>query len=186
MLFAGPDGPRDPGTYAIGKFSALLRISIPDGWSTFGDFALIAPGGPDAGYLAFWKVDDVNLDACRWQGTAGIGPSAQDLVGALAGQASTATDGSVVVLAVDGHDAQEVMFSVDPELDFASCTDGTVSPWFEADGDSRFYTAPGEREMLRIVDLGVDAALINYRVPSDVSAATAGDVEAMLASIRVG
>ena len=44
--------------------------------------------------------------------------------------------------------------------DWATYSNG-ASAWFEADGDSRFYAAPGETETVWIVDLDGRRALLN-------------------------
>ena len=61
-----------------------------------------------------------------------------------------------------------------------------VSPWFEADGDSRFYAAPGETETVWIVDLDGHRAVLNAGSVVEVAPATRAQLDEMLASIRIG
>ncbi len=185
LLFAGGDGTREAGAYVIDKFGVPIRVTLPAGWSTFGDFAVVSPAGPAAGYLAFWAVDDVNLDACHWNGRADIGPSADALVAGLVSQGGMeATEPTAIE--IDGHAGQELVFSVPADLDVSMCEQGTISPWFEGDGDSRFYAAPGEREVVRVIDLNGGRALINHNVPDDISPEVSQQIQSMVTSIEIG
>ena len=86
---------------------------------------------------------------------------------------------------VDGRAGQAVTLSP-ADVDPATCDEGTVSPWFEADGDSRFYAAPGETETVWIVDLDGRRAVLNAGSVVEVPPATRAQLDEMLASIRIG
>ena len=66
------------------------------------------------------------------------------------------------------------------------CEQGTISPWFEGDGDSRFYAAPGEREVVQVIDLNGRRALINHNVPDDISPEVSQQIQSMVTSIEIG
>ena len=141
------------------KFGTPLHVTVPAGWTTFGDFVLMSPEGFEAGYLGFWDVDDVNLDACHWNGRANVGPSVDELVAGLVGQLGMDVTAPTAI-EVDGRAGQALTMSP-ADVDPATCDEGPVSPWFEADGDSRFYAAPGETETVWIVDLDGRRAVLN-------------------------
>jgi hypothetical protein len=180
----GQTGALAAGTYLVDKFGTPLHVTVPAGWTTFGDFALMSPEGFEAGYLGFWDVDDVNLDACHWNGRANVGPSVDELVAGLVGQLGMDVTAPTAI-EVDGRAGQAVTLSP-ADVDPATCDEGTVSPWFEADGDSRFYAAPGETETVWIVDLDGHRAVLNAGSVVDVAPATRAQLDDMLASIRIG
>ena len=177
-------GPLAAGTYLVDKFGTPLHVTVPAGWTTFGDFVLMSPEGFEAGYLGFWDVDDVNLDACHWNGRANVGPSVDELVAGLVGQLGMDVTAPTAI-EVDGRAGQAVTLSP-ADVDPATCDEGTVSPWFEADGDSRFYAAPGETETVWIVDLDGHRAVLNAGSVVEVTPATRAQLDEMLASIRIG
>jgi hypothetical protein len=178
------EGTLDAGTYQVDKFGTPLQVTVPAGWSTFGDFALLSPEGFEAGYLGFWDVDDVNLDACHWHGRANVGPSVDDLVAGLVSQhGMDVTEPTAIEL--DGRPGQAVTLSP-ADVDPATCDEGVVSPWFEPDGDSRHYAAPAETEVLWIVDLDGHRAVINTGSVAEMTPATRAQLDEMLASIRIG
>ena len=179
-----PEGPLDAGTYLVDKFDTPLHVTVPAGWSTFGDFAVLAPEGFEAGYLGFWDVDDVNLDACHWNGRANVGPSVDELVAGLVGQLGVDVTGPVPI-DVDGRAGQALTLSP-ADVDPVTCDAGVVSPWFEADGDSRFYAAPGESEIVWILDLDGRRALVNVGSVVEMTPVTRAQLDEMLASIRIG
>ncbi len=176
--------PLAAGTYLVDKFGTPLHVTVPAGWTTFGDFVLMSPEGFEAGYLGFWDVDDVNLDACHWNGRANVGPSVDELVAGLVGQLGMDVTAPTAI-EVDGRAGQAVTLSP-ADVDPATCDEGTVSPWFEADGDSRFYAAPGETETVWIVDVDGRRAVLNAGSVVDVTPATRAQLDEMLASIRIG
>ena len=163
---SGPPAPRlfdkeDPveaGTYVVDKFGEPMHVTVPAGWSTFGDFALLSPEGFELGYLSFWDVDDVNLDACHWNGRAKVGSSVDDLVAGLVGQLGMDVS-EPTAIEVDGRAGQSLTLSP-ADVDPATCDEGTISPWFEADGDSRFYASPAETETVWVLDVDGHRAVI--------------------------
>jgi hypothetical protein len=172
------------GTYLVDKFDTPLRITVPAGWSTFGDFAVLSPQGFEAGYLGFWDVVDVNVDACNWHGRANVGVSVDALVAGLVGQLGMDVTGPTAI-DVDGRTGQALTLSP-ADVDPATCDEGLVSPWFEADGDSRFYAGPDETETVWIVDLAGRRALINAGSVVNMTPDIRAQLDEMLTSIRVG
>jgi hypothetical protein len=177
-------GPLDAGIYLVEKFGTPLHITVPAVWSTFGDFALLSPEGFEAGYLGFWEFDDVKLDACHWQGRANVGPSVDELVAGLRSQLGMHVSGPTAI-ELDSRPGQALTLSP-ADVDPATCDGGVVSPWFEADGDSRFYAAPGETETVWIVDLHGRRALLNAGSVAEMAPATRMQLDKILASIRLG
>ena len=144
----------------------------------------VVAGGTQAGYLAFWDVDDVNLDACHWNGRAHVGPSVDELVAGLVGQLGMDVTAPTAI-EVDGRAGQALTISP-ADVDPATCDEGLVSPWFEADGDSRFYAAPGETETVWVVDLDGRRAVLSTGSVVEMAPATRSQLNEMLASIRIG
>jgi hypothetical protein len=177
-------GPLEAGTYLVDKFGTPLHVTVPAGWSTIGDFAVLSPDGFESGYLGFWAVDDVNLDACHWRGRANVGPSVDDLVAGLVGQLGMDVT-EPTAIEVDSRPGQALTLSP-ADVDPATCDEGIVSPWFEADGDSRFYRTPTELETVWVVDLDGHRALVSAGSVVDMTPATRSQLDEMLASIRIG
>jgi hypothetical protein len=175
----------DTGTYLVDKFGTPLHVTVPaTGWSTFADYALTSPEGFEVGYIGFWEVDDVTLDACHRNERANIGPSVDELVTALVAQGGMDVT-EPAPIDVDGRAGQSVTLSP-ADVDPATCDDGVVSPWFESDGDARFYVQPSETETLWIIDIDGRRAVINVGSVIQMTPATRAQLDEMLASIRIG
>jgi hypothetical protein len=168
----------------VDKFGTPLRVTVPAGWSTFGDFALTSPDGFEVGYIGFWDVDDVPLDACHRNARANIGPSVGALVSALVAQRGMDVD-EPAPTEVDGRVGQSLTLSP-ADIDPATCDDGVVSAWVETDGSARFYNGPSETETLRIIDIDGRRAVINVGSLVPMTPAVRDQLDEMLASIRIG
>jgi Rieske Fe-S protein len=139
--------------------------------------------GAQAVLVTGWDVDDVNLDACQWHGRANVGRSVGELVSGLVGQLGMDVTAPASI-DVDDHAGQALTLSP-ADVDSTTCDEGIVSPWFEADGDTRFYTAPGETETVWIVDLDGHRALLAAGSVVEMTPATRTQLDEMLASIRI-
>jgi hypothetical protein len=172
-----------PGTYVVDRLAVPMAITVPPGWTTFADVALL---GPDGSYLAFWNVLDVYLDACRWKlGEAGIGPTVADLVAGLVAQEGTDTAEPHSV-EVDGFTGTELGLSSPPSLDFAACDDGEFNLWTQPNGPERGHIVPGEAETLWILDLDGSRGVITFGSFGPITAAASEQIADMLASLNIG
>jgi hypothetical protein len=172
-----------PGTSVVDRLDLPIAITVPPGWTTFADVALL---GPDGSYLAFWNILDVYQDACRWTiGGAGIGPTVADLVAGLIAQVGTETTEPRPV-EVDGFTGTELGLSASPDLDFAVCDEGEFNVWTQPNGPERGYLVPGESETLWILDLDGSRGVINFGSFGPMSPAAAAQIADMLASLDIG
>jgi hypothetical protein len=171
-----------PGSYVVDRLAVPIGLTVPAGWSTFGDFALL---GPDGSYVAFWNVADVFRDACHWTGgIAGIGPEVEDLVAGLVDQSGSDTT-EPRPLDVDGFTGSELVLSA-PAVDFTTCDGGDFKVWVESDGGERFYDRPGETETLWILDLAGTRGVINFGSFGPMSAAAKAQIEEIVGSLDIG
>jgi hypothetical protein len=172
-----------PGNYVVDRLAVPIAITVPPGWMTFADIALL---GPDGSYLAFWNILDVYLDACRWKlGQAGIGPTVADLVAGLVAQVGTET-AEPRSIEVDGYTGTELGLSSWPSLDFAACDDGEFNLWTQPDGPERGHIVPGETETLWILDLDGSRGVINFGSFGPMTPAAGAQIADMLASLDIG
>lgn len=121
-----------PGSYTIRSERALVRVTVPDGWSSANDGASICK--PDvestctAGGLVAIGVHDVTrvaTDVCSWdrnvphQHFEPVGPMVEDLTTALVKQVGTRVSGPADVV-VGGYPARKLMITLPQDV----CTRG--------------------------------------------------------------
>jgi hypothetical protein len=138
------EGPLAPGTYYADESRvnnvARLTFTVPAGWSAG---APLPPQGSlnlhppllhkdqiAAGrlWLETWIVDATYVDVCQWRGTdTPVGPTASDLVAALAAQ--TGRDASAPSdVTLGGFPAKRIE-TVTPGADVAFCNGGLFNYW---------------------------------------------------------
>jgi hypothetical protein len=183
----------DPGTYVLDYFPVDLAFDIPDGdppgWhvgmSTPDAAVVLWYTAPDFTYLyAFWNVDNVFVDPC--DAPAGelepaIGPSVDDLVGALTNLPEFQVTVPVDVTVGDFQGKEIELTALDP----GHCPDVIAFSW----GDGFTDVPVGATLRLQILDVdGVrivmtDGPWINEPVKRD--AAAEAELQQILDSIRI-
>jgi hypothetical protein len=153
----------------------VVRVSVPDGWSSAGGW-ILNRGGRFATSVAvqFWNVDQVYRHPCQWSGTLyQPGPTVNDLAAALVGRPlRNATQPRDVKL--DGYAGTYLEWSVPSDADFTKCdADGGTSyfeSWIGPPGSDRYQQAPGQVDRLWILDVrGARVVIDAFSLPSSPS-----------------
>jgi len=100
--------------------SAQLRLSVPDSWSTFQDWAVIKEAGTG---VAFGSVSNIYTDRCQWGGALldpRVGPSVDDLAIAVAESWGSDATAPIDVM-LDGFAGKQMVLTVPTDVDFADC-----------------------------------------------------------------
>lgn len=176
------NGPITAGTYRLKlagaptvldpSFPALL-ITVPDGWSGIGGWALHRNSQVA---VQFWNVDQVYGHPCKWTGTLSRpGPTVDDLVKGLADRPLRhATKPTDVNLA--GYQGKYLEWSVPSDADFSKCDADGGTHYFESgtahggQGD-RYHQGPGQVDRLWILDVnGARVVIDAFSMPSATDA----------------
>lgn len=176
------------GDYVIGEpFPVRIRITVPDGWQSFGltdGLASLCNNDcelPDRAGLAFWVVTNTFTDPCDIGGMADppIGPSVDDLVEALVSlprhEATAPT-----TEAIGGRAATYLELTANAEL--GDCTLDGFRAW-RADGEVR-ESPPGDRDRLWILEVDGTRLMVDIALPPGADPQDAAELEAMVESIR--
>lgn len=123
--------------------SAQLRLSVPDSWSTFQDWAVIKEAGTG---VAFGSVGNIYTDRCHWSGALldpRVGPSVDDL--AIAVAESWGSDASAPMeVMLDGFAGKQMVLTVPTDVDFADCFLGRFQWGVNDESGERYYQGPGQ------------------------------------------
>lgn len=176
------------GDYVIGgPFPVGLRITVPDGWQSFGvtdGLASLCNNAcelPDRAGLAFWVVTNTFTDACDIGGLADppIGPSVDDLVDALASlprhEATAPT-----TEAIGGRAVTYLELTADADL--GDCGLDGFRAW-TAGAEVR-ESPPGDRDRLWILEVDGTRLMVDIALPPSADPQDVADLEAMVESIR--
>ena len=196
-IAALPPGALEPGTYLLSDVGRPVRtlvpytITVPAGWSARAEDRQLTKNGDTPTEISFtpWIVTHVYADACDSAGKLGaIGPTVDDFVAALEGQANSDTT-TPVDLEVDGHPARFIRISVPDGLDTSTCRhpDLLIQIWADAAENDYFAIPLGPPEPLTgayVVDVnGKPVVFITEYLPT-TPRADIDELEAMIASIR--
>jgi hypothetical protein len=172
---AMPSGSQDlkAGTYAFdyplldapGKPFPNAVITVPDGWTISGGFAL----SNGIHTLTIWDVVDVYTNGCHWSGPViHPGPTAADLAAVLASRPLRNATAPVPV-SLGGYQGQYLEWSVPVDAIFSACDGGLFKSWYDSGGDpngDRYQQAPGQVDRLWILDVEGHRLLIDaWSVP---------------------
>jgi len=187
-----------PGTYlwsAGASSPADITFTIPAGWMSRYGIAHKDRGGPGEIAVGNWIIANVYTDPCHWQGALldpPVGPTVDDLATALVGQnLRNATAPTSATLG--GYRAKRVELSIPADLDRAACDQGVIRTW-EAPGedtaldnnDQNLGMHPGQLNVTYIVNVnGARLVIDTWHMPG-TSAADLAELDAILASMRIG
>lgn len=155
-------GELTPGTYLVTSLAVPFEITVGEGWTSLGGWALIdgIPGRAGS-FLTFLAPSFVPADACTWRGTLGeADTSVEGFVDALTSQASTATTSPLPITAGTFR-GLEFSLHVENDVLLNGCTDTRMcihSKWWSY--CTRWYSEPSEREVYRVIDLDGTRAVI--------------------------
>lgn len=181
-----------PGTYRVPSSAGSvedLMVTVPEGWSVqYGQIFLKYPDTPAELGFAAAKVDSIYADACA--GSEGalveVGPTVDDLVGALLEQAGPVASGPVDAT-IGGHPASRVDLAVPDDLDLASCNlEGIgLQIWYSQPADKYFVLLLGGTASVYVVDIDGQRQVFLTQAPSGTSAADLAELETILGSIVI-
>jgi hypothetical protein len=184
-------GPLEPGTYVVSTLdpgfdaSHRITITVPDGYESFGGFAVLTAEGTQTGVSA-WVVGNVYDDPCHRGATPldpTVVPPVGRLVAALANQrgvdVSTPTD-----TRVDGYAGMYLERTVPTGTKLTDCDGNEFRPWLGTDGGPR-YILPGQIDLLWIVDVDGVPLVIDAAIRSPRWAHVRAELLQVVESIRI-
>jgi hypothetical protein len=176
---AMPSGTQElkAGTYAVavpqldapGKPFPNVVITVPDGWQSYGGFA-VQRFDATPRYLAVsvWDVVDVYANGCHWLGPKiHPGPTVDDLAAVLAARPLRNATAPLSV-SLGGYHGKYLEWSVPVDIrfdaasqSFSDCdqgnenglTRGYFKTWIATDGGDRYQQGPGQVDRLWILDI---------------------------------
>ena len=180
---AGIDG---PGTYRLVGAEVNGTITVPAGWENIEGWGVAKGEGDAFMAVVIWPNDEevaqVYADPCDWSSNfvdPPVGPTVEELANALAAQPQRG-DAVPTDVTIDGYDGKLVEMSVPFDIDFADCDEGKFSSWA-----GRFHQGPGQVDVVHILDVdGERAVLIAHHMPG-VSAAGLAEQQAVVGSINL-
>ena len=181
-----------PGTYTIDP-NFGMTIDVPAGWATCcmgvitkNDFAGILYG--DISNVV------VYADSCHWKSGGQSQPQgATAFAAAFAAQVPRNASAPKAVT-VGGMPSVHVRVTVPAEQDmdangnFVGCDQGQFISWGSASDplDGRYHQAPGQIDDLYLLDIDGRTYVFDVISGPDISASDKADLEAMLASLKIG
>lgn len=146
-----------------------LTLLMPDGWSTYGNFAVLknSSNPPNGMGVGFWSVINIYTDRCQWNGALlnpPVGPTVDDLATALAEHWGSDATAPIDVM-LDGFAGKEMVLTVPTDVDFSDCDSGQFRAWTTIVGE-RYYQGPGQSDQLWILDVdGVRLVIVAAYFP---------------------
>jgi hypothetical protein len=178
-------GRLSPGPYLITDIGPLeITIRVPNGWESNVVPAMVWSTENEKATVAYMTTTDLFADPCDpEQGLAGVGPTAADLVAALA---------TVPGLAVDSQSDVTIAGYPGTRLDFIAtdppCEEGVEALLLRSEPGSVDRPHPGGDTVLSsIVVLDVEGTrlVISARVPTEANAGRSAEVEQIIGSTIV-
>ncbi|MGP1673796.1 MAG: hypothetical protein ACTS8Z_01105 [Candidatus Limnocylindrales bacterium] len=189
---AAGSGPLAPGTYIVDDpFPVRVTMTVGQGWRVWAgvnrDGAAIYKGSPDPpdGYgIVVTVIDNVYADACdtsKGLRQPPLGPTADDLAAALAGQAQTVAS-AITDVTIDGFGGKYLEYGV-PTL-VQPCNDDSLHRWPTTAGDRQALQT--ESDMVWILDVdGVRVVIDAFSFPG-ATAADLVELRAIVESLEIG
>jgi hypothetical protein len=188
-------GDLEPGTYVMeaGALSPVhTTLTLPPDWEVMpgGIFFKGATGAGDApdAALAFWTVENVYGDVCRWLSStpaSPTGPTVDDLVTALGQQegrdASAPTD-----VTVGGYRGKKIDLVLH-EFDFGTCDQGQPASWRSEGGTGShggYIYRGGQRNSVYVIDVDGERVVVDTMYLPGTSDADVAELEQIVASVR--
>jgi hypothetical protein len=181
-----PGGSLAPGTYVMtGVEPFQITFTVPSGWEKLAVPSMVWSREDDKSTVSFGTIDDLVLDPCDpSQGYVGIGPTADDLVTALA---------DVPGLAVNSSEETSISGFAGTLLDIewseAGCpADVEAMLWVDQPGD--FVSPhPGGSDNLfdrmYILDVNGERLVINTAAHANATDVRVADIQSILDSTQI-
>jgi len=182
--------PLEAGTYRMdlsarggADIFPTFLITVPEGWTSSGGWALSRTTGGDAVAVTFWDVSEVYGHPCQWSGTQlQPGEGVDDLVAALL-EVPMRNPTVPVEVEVGGHSGMYLEWSVPSDLafdeqeNFPDC-DGDGAGHYDFRSwtgkgwaSTRYHQAAGQVDRLWILDVGGARLVIDaYSMPEATDA----------------
>ena len=190
-------GQMEPGMYSVSQSATTpvpYTLEVPAGWTLtdgcgMGKY-LAEDGGPGEAEVLFstWDVTHIFSDACGWDERTNVistGSTAAELTNALRSQlgheASATTD-----VEVGGFAALRTAFTIAPEIDPSTCSNGFIRLWPAAgpNFEGGFCCSPRNSIVdLRIADVNGQRVVVLTEHQPDTNAQDLAELEAMVDSI---
>ena len=175
---------------------ADITFTVPAGWTSRYGIPNKDRGGPGEIAVGDYMAYNIYTDRCQWKGALldpPVGPTVDDLATALVAQkawnAAPPTD-----VTLGGYPAKRIELSIPADLDRASCDGGVMRTWAALGDDpvnapvdtENLGMHPGQLNVTYIVDVNGDRLIIDTWHMPGTSAADLAELDAILASMRIG
>jgi hypothetical protein len=191
-------GDLEPGTYVMSKGDmspVRTTFTLPATWSAQGGGIFYKNALPDPGarpdiQFAFWTVDNVYGDVCKWRGSEpdpAIGRTVDDLVAAFSEQGGRNVV-SVSETTVGGYPAKRVELVLE-ELDFSACDGGEPRSWLSAGGTGGtggYIFGEGQTNIEYVAEVDGERVVLDTMYLPGTSSANLAELEAIVDSVRLG
>jgi hypothetical protein len=134
-----------------------------------------------------WERDIVTVysDPCHWQTTAAsVGPTVDNVVAAFVAQKRGSTVTPVDVT-IDGFRGKQIDLVVPLTVKIASCDGGQYKSWTDAGGGERWNQAPGQHDLLDILDVNGQTTVIRRSFYPANTATDRAELQAIVDSIKI-
>jgi len=192
-------GSLDAGTHILraeppGSDPILVTVTVPESWAGLEGWILTGHGGISERTgvsIQFWGAPDFTYtDACHWSTTQfAVEPTVDFMTSALAAQQPRDASPPAEITH-GGRRAVEVQLSVPDDIEFSTCDehDGTsyFQSWHYGSGqEARYHQGPGQRDLVRLVDVDGELVIIDATFWPEVPEATHAEMMAVLDSIEL-
>jgi hypothetical protein len=162
-----------------------IHITIPDGWSNVGGWALVKEtAGEFVGGLSFWspsRATSVYAHPCNWEGNA---PDMVERTPSAVAQALAAQplrgDAEPQDITLDGNPGKMIELTIPLDLDFSRCDGGQPYSWV-----GRAHQVPGQVDRVSLVDVRGALLVIDLSYAPNAPTGVVTELEQMLESIVV-
>jgi hypothetical protein len=178
-IFDTPGALLTPGTYSVDEVEGVpttpIHVTVGDGFGVFDDFALDGDGSA----MTFTRLHRVFSDACHPSDGNHAGPltTLDGLVAALHEQGGWIDVTAPSDISIDGYAGKAFQRTVPGDL--TNCLEAHLNS-----GEQSVY-APGEAVTTWVLDLNGDLIVVEARLDAGQSPDAAGEITAMLDSIRI-
>jgi hypothetical protein len=183
------------GTYTLDP-NLSMTIEAPGGWGTCCDGAILKS---DFAGLLYWgnaKGITVYSDPCLWSSGGGSKPEgAQAIAAALAAQknreasaprATTVGGMAALVVRLKVPLGQPVTGDAEGNNTFTGCDDGQFRSFTVGPEGERYHQAPGQIDDFYVLEIGATPVIFDVVSGPDIPASDMADLEAILASVKIG
>lgn len=180
-------GPLEPGRYALDWDGPPTSIEVPARWSSIGS----GVAKMSANHVLTWSgwpapVSRVFTDACYEGDLAPVDGTRRGLVDAL--DAQLGTDATVTETTLGGLPATRVDLEPSTGLNMARCSEGVDGPlkiWRE-DPLGYYALPPGYSGLVYVLEVDGERVVFVGSAEPDVTADDIAELEAVIASTRIG